>query len=192
MLSHQALEDRKLTAGPGKAGAGAHGLEVLGVKLAWPPDQQPGLHLLPRVSSAAASTVAWPTPAPASRTAPSTAPAGTDASTAACRNAWPWACPETVRPSGQPPSFPCSPEGPPGLCTRPSRGPFSTPPDRPCLLRCPLWGEQDTLIGALPSPQFQAGLEQPSFPCAPQLPLFFSSGWVLLPPLPSLPPAPLP
>lgn len=88
------------------------------------------------------------------------------------------------------PGFPCSLKGPPGLCIRPSWGPLSIPPNRPCLRRCPLWGGQATLIGALPSPQFQARLEQPSFPCGPQLLLFFFSGWVLLTPLPSFPPAP--
>lgn len=61
------------------------------------------LPAFPRVSSAGASSAMWSTPAPASRTVPSTAPAETDASTVACRNAWHWACPEMVRPSRQPP-----------------------------------------------------------------------------------------
>lgn len=59
-----------------------------------------------RASSAAASSAMWPTPAPVSRTAPLTEPAATDASTAACRSAWLWACPEMVRMWWQPQRVP--------------------------------------------------------------------------------------
>lgn len=47
--SHQEMEERKLTAGPGKAGVRARRLEALGAELAWPrPAAQPGLHLPPQ------------------------------------------------------------------------------------------------------------------------------------------------
>lgn len=101
------------------------------------------LPAVPRASSAGARIVTWPTPAPVSRTVPSTAQAGTDASTAACRNAWHWACPETVRPAGrQPPSSPCCAAQTPF----PSRGLLSLPPShRPSLLL------STVLLGRVPS-----------------------------------------
>lgn len=86
--------------GPGRSAPGTElGLAGMGSLVSLP--------AVPRASSAGARIVTWPTPAPVSRTVPSTARAGTDASTAACRNAWHWACPETVRPAGrQPPELP--------------------------------------------------------------------------------------
>lgn len=58
----------------------------------------------------------WPTPAPVSRTAPSTAPVETGANTAACRSAWLWACLETVRMWGQVPRVPALSRGHPASC----------------------------------------------------------------------------
>lgn len=58
----------------------------------------------------------WPTPARVSRTAPLTEPAATDASIAACRSAWLWACPEMVRMWGQPLKSPCTLQRQPGSC----------------------------------------------------------------------------
>ena len=49
-----------------------------------------------RASSGGVSRAMQPTPAPVRRTAWSTAPAATAASTAGCRSAWQWACHEMV------------------------------------------------------------------------------------------------
>lgn len=106
------------------------------------------LPAVPRASSAGARTVTWPTPAPVSRTVPSTARAATDASTAACRNAWHWACRETVRPAGgRPPPHPPAPRAPPAvLHKRPSPLEVCSPclPPTGRLFHCPLcwWAER--------------------------------------------------
>lgn len=117
-----------------------------------------------------------------------TALAETDASTAACRNAWPWACPETVRPSAQPPGLQ-SPEGQPDLlCQTGLRTPFggSVPPSgRPLSL--PLFTEA---VGRLPSskvftdPSFRLCYNNPPFPKVPDSSFAPSSGWSFLTRLP--------
>lgn len=145
---------------PGALGPGDRaGLAVMGSLVSLP--------AVPRASSAGARIVTWPTPAPVSRTVPSTARAGTDASTAACRNAWHWACPETVRPAGG------SPRAPPAVLHKhPSPLEVCSPclPPTGRLFSCPLcWWAECPHQNSSQSPTWGCAGTTLLFPRAPTL-----------------------
>lgn len=107
----------------------------------------------------------WPTPALVSRTAPLTEPAATDASIAACRSAWLWACPEMVRMWGQPPRVPALSRGILALArqswlAKPScQGPLSVlPPTALCPLFLRVLKALQPLLQALLQKTFTSNL----------------------------------